>query len=61
MFVIRKDGKYVSHHDTEMEALRQLQQVQPHSWDYAFKFAGYTLKQEKIAHINTNPVGANNE
>jgi hypothetical protein len=61
MFVLRKDGRYVSHHDTEMQALEELQRIQPQSWDYAFRYGGYKLSQEKITKINTNPVGANNE
>jgi len=52
MFVLRKDGKYVSHHDTEMQALEYLQKIQPHSWDYAFQFGGYSLKNEQVYSVN---------
>jgi hypothetical protein len=53
MFVLRKDGKYLSHHNTEFEALQQLHRIQGMSHDYAFRFGGYTLKNEKVVAINT--------
>jgi hypothetical protein len=52
MFVLRKDGKYLSHHNTELEALQQLHRIQGMSHDYAFRFGGYTLKNEKVVAIN---------
>ena len=52
MFVLRKDSKYVSHHNTELEALQELHRIQPMSHDYAFRFGGYTLKQEKVVSID---------
>jgi hypothetical protein len=52
MFVLRKDSKYVSHHDTELEALQELHRIQGMSHDYAFRFGGYTLKKEKVVSIN---------
>lgn len=52
MFVLRKDGKYVSHHDTENEALTKLHEIQGQSWDYAFQFGGYTLKNEKVLSVD---------
>jgi hypothetical protein len=52
MFVLRKDSKYISHHNTELEALQELHRIQPMSHDYAFRFGGYTLKQEKVVSID---------
>jgi hypothetical protein len=52
VFVLRKDSKYVSHHNTELEALQELHRIQPMSHDYAFRFGGYTLKQEKVVSID---------
>lgn len=51
MFVLRHDGKYVSHHDTEGKALGELLNLQPHSSDYAFRYGGWTLKQETVVSI----------
>ena len=51
MFVVRKDGKYVSHHDTEIQALMKLQEIQPMSSDYAFRYGGYVIKEETAVSI----------
>jgi hypothetical protein len=52
MFILRKDGKFLSQHKTESEALTELQRIQSFSFDYAFKFGGYTLKDEKVVSID---------
>lgn len=51
MFILRHNGKYVSHHDTEGEALAKLQRIQPHSWEYAFQHGGWTVKEETVVSI----------
>jgi hypothetical protein len=52
MFIIRKDDKYVSQHDTETQALTELHTIQPYSWDYATQYGGYTIKEEKVVSID---------
>jgi hypothetical protein len=52
VYVLRKDSKYISHHDTELDALQELHRIQPMSHDYAFRFGGYTLKREKVVSID---------
>lgn len=54
MFVLRKDGKYVSQHDTKSEALTNLHRIQPQSWDYATTYGGYSLKEETVVSICIN-------
>ena len=51
MWVLRKDKKFVSQHDTESEALQNLQRIQGMSFDYAFKHGGYSLTQEAVVAI----------
>jgi hypothetical protein len=52
MFILRKEGKFLSAHKKESDAFIELQRIQSFSFDYAFKFGGYTLKEEKIVSID---------
>lgn len=48
MYILRRDGKFISQHDEDYEAIDALLRIQPQSTDYAFKYGGYSVTKENV-------------
>jgi len=45
-FYLKRDGKIISKHTSYNTALMRLQCIYPFSWEYAFKFGGWTIEEK---------------
>jgi hypothetical protein len=52
MYILRRDGKFISQHEEDHEAIDALLRIQPQSSDYAFKYGGYSVTKEKVISID---------
>jgi hypothetical protein len=45
MYILKRDGKELIRKDTYNECLEYLQGASPFSWDYNFKYNGYSINE----------------
>lgn len=52
MYILRRDGKFLSQHETQEQGIGALLAIQPQSTDYAFEYGGYSLTREMVVSID---------
>jgi hypothetical protein len=52
MIELLKDNKHIKYFETENKALEYLHKYQPQSWDYAFNYGGYEMKEVNVKVTN---------